>query len=373
MRENEHFDYDDDNIDERVRRSDYHDYHDTNEYGNEMARSAVERFLEAETVDIPRDHRLAPAPPLGHEDFPDEGFPEYEDTRRPAPKFNDDEEYMTRLADARRERQRRREQNPVPKPAVRVNVERPRRSHPVVIEKPPADEEWAPMPEEDFNSFRERYSDPHVMTPKENEAKTPERTRKPAAKRASDAPIDGPNPLRYMLAIIALGALVLMSFLAINNRNLRLDVARHEAAATSAGDYAADIARLRLDIDEYRAYIADLRSDNDAQAALLRELGHDSSAGYYDYDYPYSSTEETPSRPADEAGSDAEPPAQPPQQPPAQQVVHIVETGQFLSHVAFQHFGSSSLHYINLIVEANGLPSADTVYVGQELIIPPRS
>jgi len=278
---------------------------------------------------------------------------------------------MTRLADARRERQRRREQNPIPKPAVRVNVERPRRSHPVVIEKPPADEDWAPMPEEDFNSFRERYNEPHVMAPRE--AKAAERTRKPAPKRA-DAPVDGPNPLRWMLAFIALGALVLMSFLAINNRNLRLDVARHEAAAASAGDYATDMARLRLDIEEYRAYIVDLRNGYNAQAEQLRELGHYPGADpYYGYnDYPYSPTEETPSRPADEAGSEPEPPAQPPQQPPAQ-VVHVVQDGQFLSHVAFQHFGSSSLHYINLIVEANGLPSADNVYIGQELIIPPRS
>lgn len=371
MREREHFvyEYDDDSIsDERTHESEYHDYDDThdydnsNEYGNEMARSAVERFLEAESVDTHTEPE--------HVHLQQEELPGSEDTKRsvPAAKLNNDEEYMNRLADARRERQRLREQNPVPKPAVRVNVERPRRSQPFVIDKPPADEDWTPMPADEFDSFRKRYSDPHVMAPRE--VKANERTRNTAAapRRDADAPVEGPNPLRYMLFILSFGVLLLMALLAFNNRTLRLDIARHEAMATSANEYTAEVARLGLALDEYRADNAGLRNDVESLTAQLMELGYYTGTGYYNPDAPppYG----TPGRPADEAGYT---PAEAPPPPPAPgPVVHIVERGQNLTRIANQHFGSSTPHYINLIVAANNLASPDDIFIGQELTIPAR-
>jgi len=341
VREHEHYgfeyEHDDDNTaqKEKVHESDYINYTDTYEYSNDMARSAVERFLESEAE------------------------PEPEAKRPPStPKYDDEEEYMTRLADARKERQRRREENPVPKPAVRVNVERPRRSHPVVVHEPVAeavaDEEWAPMAEEDFNSFRERYSEPHVMAPREPRAGERPRTAG-ARRRETDVPVEGPSPLRYMLGIILIGLLALMAFLAMNNRNLRLDLDRYQGLATDTTDSAVEITQLELALAASQESNAILQAELDAKAALLYEL---SPGGEYD------PTDNTPGRPGD--GYE---PALP--EPPAPEpVIHIVESGQMLSRIAFQHFGSSAQHYVNLIAAANGIENPNDIYIGQRLVIP---
>ena len=367
MREHDHYEYeyDDRPQDERVQESVFDDYVEdpSHEYGNEMARSAVERFLESESGDDVVSDYLRKERPLHREEMPE---PESVKRAKSTPKYDNDEEYMTRLADARRERQRRREQNPEPKPAVRVNVERPRRSHPVVVQEPVTDEEWAPMAEEDFNSFRERYSEPHVMAPREPKEPNPglgERTRAAAApRRGTEALADGPSPLRYMLAIIAVGVLILMSFLALNNRSLRLNLERYEAYAARVGEYAANASLLQLDNYAYRAAYASIAAELEAANAQLNALNN---SGEYN---PYPPQDGTPARPDDEATNQPDPPAQPPAPAP---VIHIVESGQILSRIALYHFGNSGQRYVDLIVAANeNLTNPNDIYVGQELIIP---
>jgi len=317
--------------------ADAHEYSNPQEYGNEMARSAVERFLEAETVDEPEPESVSIPSAASHHDG--------------------EEEYMTRLADARKERQRRREQNPVPRPAVRVNVERPRRSHPVVVNQPVTDEEMAPMAEEDFNSFRERYSEPHVMTPRE--VKTDDRTRNKNIKRLDSEPLaEGPSPIRYMLAVIAFGLLALIAVLSFSNRNLRLDRDRYQAMATNVDYYIGEATRLQLDLDASRA-------QNAAMAVQIEAL---MAAGNNIADDPYTPIDDTSSRPS---GEDGYVPTAPPQQPPPPApAIHIVQRGDALSRIANQHFGSSAQRYIDLIVSANNLPNQDEIYIGQELTIP---
>lgn len=366
VREYEHYEYKFDNDEEEViheedtNESDYFDdYADSHEYGNEMARSAVERFLESETSDDENDNKKMSKLPQ-QEDLLD---PDNVKRTGLTPKYDEDEEYMSRLADARRERQRRSEKNPVPKPAVRVNVERPRRSQPaVVLDKPQADEEWAPMAEEDFENFRKRYSEPHVMTPRDT--KTSERTRSTTSVRRTSDVAEGPNPLRYMLAFIVLGVLALMVILAVNNRNLRLDVARLETNAATVNNNAAELVTMSLERDYYQGEVASLREEN----TMLREqLGY----GNEEYDLPYTTDPEgtTTARPDDEAGTTSQTDIVPPPAPAP--VIHIVQSGQVLSRIANYHFGSSAQRYIDLIVAANeNLTDPNDIYVGQELIIP---
>jgi len=362
--------FDDDSIqDEGAREPDYFDeYAEPHEYDNEMARSAVERFLEAETADDDISEHNRKSTHIRHDEMTE---PEGIKRSTSAKKLDDDEEYMTRLADARRERQRRKEQNPVPKPAVRVNAERPRRSHSLAIEKPPTDEEWTPMAEEDFESFRKRYNEPHVMAPREAKAKSSERTRKKTvSRRSSERPTEGPNPLRYLLVAVALFVLGVMMVMAFNNRNLRLDVARLEASATGSIEDAAEIVSLSLAIEEYRHELASLQEDFDAQYNLLLEHGIIAGDDYVGDDYT-PPVDTTPTRPEDEAEPPPQPPAEPPPppQPPAP-VTHIVQQGQFLSHIAFAHFGSSATRYVELIANANNLAYPFPIQIGQELTIP---
>ena len=377
MRKQDHYDFEheyehdyelehEDDIpnDERLHESDYSNYTDTYEYSDEMARSAVNRFIKSESGEATGDYDNMREINLPLQDYHDE-MPEPEATMRSSstPHNKGEEEYMTRLADARKERQRRREQNPVPKPAVRVNVERPRRSHPVVVQEPLAaaaeEAEWAPMPEEDFNSFRERYSEPHVMAPREPKGERP-RNAGAAKRREPDVPHEGPSPLRYMLGIILIGMLALMAILAYSNRGLRLDLVRYQALAATANDNAAEITSLGLALDASQADNAALQAKLDEMAALL-EAGY---PGGNDTDTPPDS----PGRPGD--GTPYVPATTPPPQAPAP-VIHIVESGQILSRIALQHFGSSNQRYVDLIVNANdNLTNPNDIYIGQRLIIP---
>ena len=363
MREFEHYEYeyefDDDRVkDGRSREADYEEdqlheavgYAGASEYGNEMARSAVERFLESETstdADV-HDYGGIELPPNIDE------HPLYEDTDHPAPAPHyNDEEYMTRLADARKERQRRMEKNPVPRPAVRVNVERPRRSQPVVAAPTETEEDWAPMAEEDFNSFRQRYNEPHVMAPRDTKKDRPRGT---AVKRGGS--VEGPSPLRYMLAFVAIGILGIMFFLALSNRNLRLDRDMYRAQATQTDDFAAEFIMVQLERDSYREQVANLEADLE-EARQQGPISNDNDP---------DTQGDTPSRPIDEtSGGDPAPP-QPPN-PPAP-IIHIVESGQVLSRIANQHFGSSAQFYIDLIAQANNLANPNDIYIGQRLTIP---
>ena len=372
MREHEHYEYEFD--DERVQEDNAHEpsyfdeYAEPHAFGNEMARSAVERFLESETGDAGEgiDGLNSSSKRSLHAEMtePDDAY-----HSSSVLEHNTEEEYMTRLADARRERQRRREQNPVPKPAVRVNVERPRRSHPVVIDKPPADEDWGPLAEEDFDNFRKRYSEPHVMAPRD--IKASDRTRNTVAtRRNSDVSHEGPNPLRYMLFIVLFGLLVLMVIIAGNNRSLRLDVARLEASATDANEYALQVIWLELELESYQSRYASQAEALDAMTAQLNELGY--GVGYEYLYTPDSPPEGTTGRPTDEAGTNGneDDATLPTPSQPAAPILHTVESGQFLSRIAVLHFGSSAQRYIDLIVNANDISDPDDIYIGQVLVIP---
>ena len=336
------------------------------DHGNEMARSAVERFLESEvSEDMAYDARRRELPPhtdeMPHRDEPMmEAPPEMEHHGHvpPPPRYGADDEYMSRLADARMERQRRMDKNPEPRPAVRVNVERPRRSHPVVTEPVEVDTESAPMAEEDFDNFRRRYSEPHVMTPPPREKPAP----RPAAKRRKEAEVvEGPSPLRYMVAIIAVGILGLMTFLAANNRNLRVEVDRYRAQATAADDNTEELLRANVEIAGYQQTIAELEAelaDRDAQLAALGQASGD--------DDPDADADDTtrPEETTTEETTQAPPAVTGPR-------VIIAQRGDNVWRIARRYYGSDAQVYRDAIIAANELiPPNYYVFEGDEIIIP---
>ena len=370
MRENEYYGYATDEAHIDTRRDTYDDVGSTETHTNEMARNAVERFLESETGDYIAgyDTRKAERPdksgavrasrPVSHAE-PEEGVW----CPPPPPDFEDDEEFMAKLANIRRDRPRR-DPNPMPRPAVRVNAERRRTPSPV--DRPADDLDWGPLEEDDIDSFRGRYSVDDVMSaPKEARIKEP-RSTVPVSRREADRPAsgDGPGPLRYLLAIVFVGVLFLMAFLALNNRNLRRDLDAYQAQVARIEDNAQTLERQNIEINSLNTTLAAYREQLALHNAQLQEPG----IGQND-DTPHSQEEEIPNRPSDETPADEPPPPPPPPEP----VIHVVQAGQFLSHIAREHFGTGTQHYINLILAANpDITNPNNIREGQEIIIPPR-
>ena len=376
MRDQEYYDYQIDDV--RVDTSHEKGYAvdgDTQDYGgHEGARSAVERFLESDTSDYlasyERRRRDRVVPPMLDEAPVSEPI---EDAWRPTSRYDEDEEYMSRLANARRERQRRREQTPGPTPAVRVNVDRPRSEVESDFEN---GVEWASLDDNDFNSFRQRYSGQHVLSePREARIREPRpRGSVPLHRREPEPAAEGANPLRYMLAFIFVGVLALMAFLAINNRTLRRDLESYQAQIARIEDNTAEMARMEFNNLNYQEQIAELEGQVTDMQQQLYALGHGvTTASVDDTDADASgaaarpSTDETPVD-NDGAGTAADTTTQAPAQ---QHVIHVVQQGDMLSRIAFAHFGSSAQAYVDKIVAANdNISNPNDIRVGQEVIIP---
>jgi len=370
VRDSEYFGYNSDDTHNDA----YNIEHNADTHTNEMARNAVERFLEAETSDYISgyDSRRAERPDRTERSpgFTGHHMEEHVDDAwcPPAPPdFSDDDEFMAQLANIRRERPRR-EMNPTPKPAVRVNTERRRRTPSPELHE--TDMDWAPLEDKDVDAFRMRYSEDDIMSPPK-EAMMKDSQPKgvvPAHRRDPDRPVSGgePSPLRYLLAIVFVGVLFLMAFLAINNRNLRRDLDANQSQIARIEDNAEELERLRLEVSSLNATLTQYRAQANEQQ------NEQPQAPDYppDVEYAYPPDYEAPYRPTDET-----PPYDPQPTPPPQpeQVIHIVQPGEFLSHIARIHFNSHAQHYIDLIVAANDdIANANNIRVGQAIIIPPR-
>lgn len=374
-------------------------------YSHDAQNDDVELFLENQTSDYiagfeskrknRSDRSVKPErAPGGFDDYA--ASPPVEDSWRPAPppNFEDDEEFMTQLANIRRDRPRRREQNPMPKPAVRVNSERRRRLHsPEELHETHEAQEHEvdtgyvqlPLEDEDYSTFRPRYDGPDIMAPTTGTRVKEPRPRGtvPTHRREQDNTdgTDTGNPLRYLLAIVFVGVLGLMAFLAMNNRNLRRDVEYYQAQIASMDDSTVALALMTVELEGYREDLRYYRGQveggrgqyNGAQVAESYVPGADYTQGYEQPgDEPYEGPAETyppPGRPSDETPTQEAPPPPPPAPEP---VIHIVQSGEVLSRIANLHFGSSTQHYVNLIAAANNLTDPGNIRIGQELVIPPR-
>ena len=364
MRDQDYFEYGTDDVHDNIA-----DDQDTAGHGNERARSAVERFLEAETSEYVAGYERrrkkgkgAPAPKPEEAPAPE---PPPMAVRHPAPavSYDEDEEFLTQLANVRRDRQphaRRRDHNPTPKPAVRVNAEK----HVVTAAEYPEGEPDMGATG-DIGAFRERYSGNEILSPPKAARMKDPRPRGSMPPRDADPLDEGPNPLRYLLAIVFIGVLGIMAFLALNNRNLRRDLDASQAQIASINDRSHDLARLEVDIVAYQSENASLKEEVATLTAQVEEL---LASGGGTQEDPY-----VPPTEGGRPGGDTPPDEPPPAPPEPEPIIHVVQSGQVLSRIAFIHFGNSGIYYQNLILAANpDVTNPNNIRVGQELVIPRR-
>ena len=352
MKDGDYFDFEDKNNHEGPPYDNYEsDDIDDNYSGYEPAISAVERLLKTETSEFV------------------DGYDRRHSEHTPKTPPADEKEYMERLAYARMERQRLKEQNPTPKPAVRVNTERKRAPAPSGYHE---EAEWAPFETSGFDTFRNRYTADMISQPKEARMKAAraKEASPPPVKKKRQQPasfVDNVSPLRYLLAFVFVGILALMAYMASNNRSLRRDLDEYQTRLARVEDNSADLARADIYAAGLNARIDYLENSLDEAESQLQALqaylGHGVSEDPSTDDYQQSS-----SRPADEAPTDLAPPPV-----STNYVIHVVQPGEVLSRIARQHFGSNAQRYVDMIVEATpGLNNPNDIRVGQELIIPIR-
>jgi len=368
MRDSEYFDYNNYASEEVPESTDYkaeYEGEDTQKHKvHEEALNAASRFFESEPSEYTDgyERRRTSRTPKSEEPQPIQP----EERWHSFANFNEDEEYMTRLANARRERQRRRETSPSPNPAVRVNVERPYTSTDYSDTS-----DWEPIVDEEFDTFRRRNPRDILAasgeTPKEPRGRS--KTPVPVYRHDSEAapPKDGLGPLRFLLAVVLVGILGIMTFLVVNNRSLRRDLDEYQTRLATTDDNAHEVARLTVEVNSYREQIAEL------EEALenIEYLNHDASDNEYDYADANGEQDETTgaARPSVEDDADV----QEPTPPPAPEVVtHIVQQGDTLSRIANQHFGSNAQRYVDLIANANNITNHNNIRLDEKIRRPPR-
>ncbi len=52
---------------------------------------------------------------------------------------------------------------------------------------------------------------------------------------------------------------------------------------------------------------------------------------------------------------------------------YVVKSGDTLGSIAYKHYGSSAPNYVEKITRANKMKDADTLQIGQKLVIPPKN
>jgi len=354
VRDNEYFDYSDYSSEMPANHESEYESPDSQSYTvHEPAQDAAKRFFESEpeVADYIAGYDKTRSTTKAEE------YHTLEDWRTSS-RYDADEEYMTRLADARRARQLRREKPGGPNPAVRVNVERTRTSG------SPGDD-WIPPADEEFDTFRKRYSHDILSAPSEASVKEV-RPRGKAPVHRQDAPTpltqDGSSPLRYLLAIVLFGVLGIMSFLVVNNRSLRRDLDTYQARIATIEDNVGQVARLTAEVNSYQEQVAELTQ-------TIADFEHaEPNSSEQEEAYTPSEPEEAhvATRPSTEDNESAEMPA-----PPMQQVTHTVSQGDTLSRIATLHYGSNSQRYVDLISEANNITNPNNIRIDDVLIIPP--
>ncbi|MCL2363027.1 MAG: LysM peptidoglycan-binding domain-containing protein, partial [Defluviitaleaceae bacterium] len=149
---------------------------------------------------------------------------------------------------------------------------------------------------------------------------------------------------------------------------LRQELASAEGQPNGVVDYSPEMARMQIELTQYRSELEQYRDYVAALEAQLEELGYASSEQYE----PYQEESYVPGdgRPHYDYTPDPDPPTVEPQ---PEYTIHVVQAGQFMSHIARMHFGSNSQFYIDLIVAANDdITDPGRIREGQEIIIPPR-
>jgi len=269
-----------------------------------------------------------------------------------------------------RSRESRRPSNPDPRPAVRASVPTQRR-----MAAPPPDhqqmEEHATYPPEDaYDSFRKRYDPGELISASRGRQSRDEGRptrggytsggRDVAAHADEDG--EGLNPMRMILAGLALGVLLLMVFLVISRASRGTRISELEAQVASMEEaYASTQRNLNR--------IAELEGLNSAHERTIADLNAQIVVqSNLDAQQPGDNNDAQPSENNDN-GEEAV--AQNPLRIPA---YHTVERGQSLSSIARLHYGPCTASEIHALAEQiriyNNITNANHIQVGDRINLP---
>jgi len=275
---------------------------------------------------------------------------EHSSDKTPQPVDGDDF-FEAGIREARAIRERRRQPNPAPRPAVRANVPTQRRmaSMPSMSQPPP--------PEDAYDTFRQRYNPGELIS--SGKGGRPVRKAPPAGgERGPVRPAvddsDTVSPLRYLMLGATVAFLGVLVFLLVHSHNLRGNYA--EAQAT--------IARMQEAYDSYHLITEQrdiLLTKNEAQEITIENLQSE-LAMREDVGTPgVQQPNDPPVQPVT-----TEPPATTPQFP----VAHVLQRGQNLHAVARLFYGDATPALIAHIANYNNLADPDRVREGDVINVP---
>jgi len=272
-----------------------------------------------------------------------------------------------------RSRESRRPTNPDPKPAVRASVPTQRRMATPPPEHHQMEEHDTYPPEDAYDSFRKRYDPAELISASRarqgrqgRDEGRPSRGgyasggRDVAAHADDDS--EGLNPMRMILAGLALGVLLLMVFLVISRASRGTRIAELEAQVASMEEAYASTHR-----DRNR--IAELEGLNNAHERTIADLNAQIAVqANLDAQQPGDNNNAPPS----ENNNDSdEAPVQNQLRIPA---YHIVERGQSLSSIARLHYGPGTASEIHARAEQiriyNNIANANHIQVGDRINLP---
>lgn len=348
-------------------------------YSEDLSRAAVQRLFDDDEADAspPEESEFVKGfdrNPTKRPDQPkaeDNPAPKEEPAEEPARSSRRDSATNRILhGDAPEEtperpgRERPRRRNPVPKPAVRVNVPQERPVRERQGQKPPEQPDEHSSPEE-LDSFRRRYNSEELFSPPRN----PNRPVRPGKadvrtnRMKSDYAEEPISPIRIILMCGAIFILVIVAFLVWQLLSTRSDLreAEQELYEARSAVTAAE-AEAERQIREMRAQRDAAEELRDDYLARLREHGID----------PYA----PPDLPDDvTAPHDIDGPTPPPTPGarPELPTTHTVVHGDRLVNIAYRYFGNRYPATVNHIVSANNLRDPDHIWIGQVLQITPMN
>lgn len=256
-------------------------------------------------------------------------------------------------------REQRRRRNPVPKPAVRVNVPTERQHS----KQPRHVEEQYPT-EDALNTFRRRYTSEDLFSPPRSTNKSVRQgqrgdVRKNRAKE-SERELETLSPLRMILAAVVIGILVLLTFLTtqlISFRN-HYNEAQEELVSVRADVTAAE-AQVTIQARDAAYALANAERQRDEFEQMLIDLGHD----------PNQTPTPPPNGDLRPAANDTTTP--PPLATPELPTTHTVLPSENLSRLARRYFGNDNPSTIEHIRATNNLANPNDIRPNQVLQITP--
>jgi len=279
----------------------------------------------------------------------------------PPKQTGEDDFFETGIREARAARERRRQPNPAPRPAVRATVPTQRR----MAAPPPPRHDGDPTsmtpPEDAYDTFRQRYNPGELISPARggrpvrNVPPVQGSERRPAPQHYDE---DAVNPLRYLLLFGVIVCLGVFIFLLVRLSSVRSDLADARATIQTMQDESE---RYHLTAEQRDHWYDEYHRISLEHEYLQLRYAQLSGAGTTDPGTQQPGT----------GDSDQPTTTEPPTTEPPFPRVHVLQQGQTVSAVAEIHYGRRDwllvlhiLSYNNLSEDAAArLPAGATINV----------